>query len=384
MDARELEGLSREELIQRAKDLGVSRPSALTKSELIDEILRYKAVGYGEQRGLRGLLGMARDLLADVVERGLHLPEAAAMIRGSQDDDAPWVPSKPPLSTVTLAEVYAAQGHKARALAVLDQILASDPNHEAARNLRGKLLAQGDVPPEPPSEAEPDEPAVPQGSSEPIVVEPPAPPKSERPLPMLDDEPFPPRYDVDEVVALAVDPRTLYVYWEVRRETLEAAQRKAQDGKLVLRIVAVTASWEGPEVTLRDIDVQAHVGDWFVRDLPEGAICRAAIGIRTSHGFQPFAVALEVAAPQATPSQVAATQLARFAKDVGARPIEPAEAEDYAEQVRAYRQTLARLLAQRAAAAGAASQQDVLATGEVAAAAGEPAVGSGEWASNGT
>lgn len=387
MDARELEGLPREELILRAESLGVSRPSVLTKSELIDEILRCQSVGFGEQRRLRGLFGMARDLLADVVERGLHLPEAAAVIRGSNDDDAPWTPSKPPLSTVTLAEIYAAQGHRARALAVLDQILASDPGHVAARALREKLMAEGEGPaPEPPTAGEPiDEPAAPPGSSAPIVAEPPSPPDAERPIPMLDDEPLPPRYEVDEVVALAVDPRTLYVYWELRRETLEAARRKASDGKLVLRVVAVTASWEGPQVSFRDIEVQAQVGDWFVRDLPEGAILRAALGFQSSRGFQPLAVALEAAAPPRTPAPVAATQLARFTPEHGARAIEPSEAEAYAAQVKAYRQTLARVLAERAGVAPVeAASHETLATGDAVAVPGEERVTSGEWASDGT
>lgn len=198
---------------------------------------------------------------------------------------------------------------------------------------------------------------------------------------MLDDEPLPPRYEVDEVVALAVDPRTLYVYWEVRRDTLEAARRDADDGKLVLRVVAVTASWEGPTVTHRDIEVQAQVGDWFVRDLPEGAILRAALGLRSSRGFQPLAVALEVAAPPRTPSPISATQLVRFVKDHGARAIEPLEAESYAASVQAYRQKLARILAARAAGAAEPPASEALATGETAELSSEPSVTSGGWAS---
>lgn len=384
MDARELEGLSREELIRRAERVGVFRPFVLTKSELIDEILRCQSAELGE-RGIRGLFGMARDLLADVVERSLHLPEAAAVIRGSNDDDAPWTPNKPPLSTVTLAEIYAAQGHRARALAVLDQILASNPDHEAARTLREKLLAEGEAPtPEVPDETV-DEVSVPQGSSAPLVAEPPSPPSPERPVPMLDDEPLPPRYEVDEVVALAVDPRTLYVYWEIRRETLEAARREAQDGKLVLSVVAVTASWEGPKVSYRNIEVQAQVGDWFVRDLPEGAILRAALGFQTARGFRPLAVALEAAAPPRSPSPISATQLARFTKEDGARSIEAFEADSYAASVKAYRQELARVLAARSRAAGVeAGVAETLATGEAAMVSSEPSVSSGGWASGGT
>src|ERR1019366_5562545 len=54
---------------------------------------------------------------------------------------------------------------------------------------------------------------------------PPPPPgaldETPEPAHMLDDAPLPTRYDVDECVAIPVDPRTLYVYWEVRERTLD-------------------------------------------------------------------------------------------------------------------------------------------------------------------
>lgn len=370
MDARELEGLSREELVVHAESIGVLRPSVLTRAELIDEILRCQVADPAEQRQLRGLLGVARDLLASVVERGLHLPDAAAVIRGPKEDSPP--PPKAPLATITLAEIYAKQGHKRRALAVLDQILAHDPDQAGARGLRDALTAAPEPPPSIPHEPEPPveetteapplpEPAEedrvpsPASSSMPVIAKPPAPPPPEEPVPMLDDEPLPPRYEVDEIVALPVDPRTLYVYWEALAETLDEARSEVEEGRLVIRIVAVTASWDGPIVETRDIEVQARVGDWFVRDLPPGAILRAALGWRSPAGFQPFAIALEIGAPQASPSPIASTQLARFTKDEGALPIaEPSGALDsaYARAVESYRRKLARSLSAAHRAAG--------------------------------
>jgi hypothetical protein len=41
---------------------------------------------------------------------------------------------------VTLAEIYAAQGHVDRALAMLEEVIASEPEHEAAGRLRERLL----------------------------------------------------------------------------------------------------------------------------------------------------------------------------------------------------------------------------------------------------
>ena len=98
------------------------------------------------------------------------------------------------------------------------------------------------------------------------------------PVGMLDDQPLPERYDVDEVVLMPVDPKTVFAYWEVRETSVTQAREQAA-GKLILRIVAVTASWEGPSVETRDIEVREPVGDWFVRDLPPGAVLRAALGM---------------------------------------------------------------------------------------------------------
>ena len=102
---------------------------------------------------------------------------------------------------------------------------------------------------------------------------------------MLDDQPLPERYDVDEVVLMPVDPKTVFAYWEVRETSVTQAREQAA-GKLILRIVAVTASWEGPSVETRDIEVREPVGDWFVRDLPPGAVLRAALGWRGVASFR--------------------------------------------------------------------------------------------------
>lgn len=396
MDARELAGLSREELIVRAENLGVARPSVLTRAELIDEIRSLQVADSSEQRLVRGLFGVARDLLASVVERGLHLPEAAAVIRGPRDDE-PWTPPKPPLATVTLAEIYAAQGHKNRALAILGQVLAHDPDHAIARALRDKLLIASEPPPAPteteesegleplePAASEADElPVAPASSSSLAMVAPPPSEPAERPVPMLDDEPLPPRYEVDEIVALPVDPHTLYTYWEVRAETLEEARSEAEDGQLVVRVVAVTATWDGPVVHTRDIEVQAWVGDWFVRELPAGAILRAALGWRSSRGFQPLAIALEIGAPPALPSRIAATRLARFTEREGAVSIDAAEfpqASAYVRAVAAYQRKLARTVASESAVEAAAASE---AGGEAGAPAEVPSVAFGSPSSSG-
>src|SRR6188508_3082939 len=134
--ASELDNASRTDLIARAEALGIDKADVLTRAELVDEIVKRMVADPLERRLVRGLLGIARDLVARVVERGLHLPDAAAKIRSVRVSD-PWaVAPKPPIATVTLAEIYAAQGHRTRALSVLDEVLTKEEDHAAARQLR--------------------------------------------------------------------------------------------------------------------------------------------------------------------------------------------------------------------------------------------------------
>jgi hypothetical protein len=308
MEARDLDGLSRSDLIAKAEELGVEKANVLTRAELADEILRRSVSDPIERRLVRGLLGMARDLVARVVERGLHLPDAAAKIRSVRMRD--FAAPKPPIATVTLAEIYAAQGHRTRALSVLDEVLSTEEDHAAARNLRDRIAASPQDEPVMPPESEEPPPAENLGSS-PTGQEAAndVHPAATEPVGMLDDEPLPELYDVDEVVLMPVDPQTVFAYWEVRESSVAQARAQAHDGRLILRIVAVTASWEGPSVETRDIEVSERVGDWFVRDLPPGAVLRAALGWRAATGFEPLSVAMELSAPPFGPSAVGASEL---------------------------------------------------------------------------
>jgi len=135
----DLERLSREQLILKARVLGVERAELMTRVELRDEIVRRSEPDPVQQRRARGFLGVARDLVASVVEAGLNLPDAAAAIRGEgarEDWKGP-----PPVATVTLAEIYATQGHLERALRMLDEVIAKEPDHDPARALRERLAA---------------------------------------------------------------------------------------------------------------------------------------------------------------------------------------------------------------------------------------------------
>src|ERR1700709_2486711 len=143
-DGDDLERLNREQLTLKARVLGVERPELMTRVELRDEIVRRSEPDPVKQKRARGFLGVARDLVASVVEAGLNLPDAAAIIRGEGAREGDWK-GPPPVATVTLAEIYAAQGHLDRALRMLDEVLANEPDHDPARALRDRLAA-GDAP----------------------------------------------------------------------------------------------------------------------------------------------------------------------------------------------------------------------------------------------
>jgi hypothetical protein len=336
MERAELDQLSRDELIAEAERLGVVKPRVLTQAELTDEILGRTAKTPKERAKARGWLGRARDLLATVVEKGLHLPEAARALR-SQRDDGSWPTPPPPLPTVTLAEIYAAQGHLERAIATLDEVLAREPNHEEAKTLRDRFadqLARRSRPPKAPA-SDADEGAKPKSDPKADVEE-------DEPLP-LDDEDLPDRYEVDEVVAIAVDPQTVYVYWEVRPTTLARARAASPDGALDLRVHSVSASWHGPEATSRDVKVDELYGERFLRDVTPGAHLRVSIGWLAGEQFEPFAVGMEVTAPRILPTENVAhafgqwspTPVAPFTRATGDAPPSERERDTMPSQVAA-------------------------------------------------
>src|ERR1700753_2042482 len=113
MDRAVLEEMVREELVIEARRVGVKRPEVMTRVELVDEVLRLGTPNPVERKEVRGWLGVARDLLASAVEVGLNLPDAAAMMRGEVRLEP--LREQAPVATVTLAEIYGAQGHLDRA-----------------------------------------------------------------------------------------------------------------------------------------------------------------------------------------------------------------------------------------------------------------------------
>lgn len=317
-DRDELDGWSKGDLIARAESLGIEGAAKYTKVELLDEIRR--AVGAAD----RGFLGKARDVLRGVVEKGL----ARALGTETAAAPAPSVGRGPgaasgvnpedgeaaePLASRTLAEIHLAQGDRVRARAILEVVVRAHPDDDEAAAMLAALGAPEvdvDSPAAAPSPAA--EPAKAPAAevdvealAETLAGAPPA-----AFSPTAAEPPVPPRYDVDECVAMPVDARTLYVYWEARAATIARARRVlGAAARPNLRVLVVEPSTHGPRVQTRDVpieDANLASGEMFIRELPPAAILRAAIGFSIGDRFLPIAHTADVESPAEAPSPVAA------------------------------------------------------------------------------
>jgi hypothetical protein len=162
---------------------------------------------------------------------------------------------------------------------------------------------------EPPAEPE----ASPADSrSEPPVPPPPSPAGTTAQARAPEEPPLPERYDVDEVVGIAVDPTRAYLYWEVRPATLAHLRARRPQGALVVRLVEVAPTWDGPATRVRDLRADALYGDGFVRDLEPGSHVRVSIGWLSASAFDPIAVGVELTMPRLTPADLLARHHAHW------------------------------------------------------------------------
>jgi hypothetical protein len=275
--------------------------------------------------GVRSWFGVARDLVARVVDKGLHLPEAAQLLR-SAARTSPLREPPPPLPTVTLAEIYAAQGYQTKALAVLDEVLQADADNTEARGLRGRLQAEGrrepkqaaaepPTTPEPPAEppAEPEPPAAPPAeppTEKAAEPEPPAAPPAAPPAePPTEKAAEPARRarprGVDELVALATDSASVYACWELEPVRMARARWDDREGQLVLRVLRAEPAAEHSRLTIVDIAIDELDGDRVVRGFAPGAEVRLCVGWSGAGGFRPLIVAAGLRIPAEDATQAA-------------------------------------------------------------------------------
>lgn len=296
----ELDTLSREDLILRARARGVERPEQMTRVELRDEIVRRSEPDPERQRRSRGWLGVARDLLASVVESGLNLPDAAAAIRGDGKDHEFQGP--PPVATVTLAEIYATQGHYEQALRMLDEVIEREPEHESARALRDRIAEERDlgpgrrrkvvetkaetvVTPGPP-------PAAVAASPEPAPAEATPVPAVASPLVVVPEaapSALPSQRGPASVVVVRTGSRA-FVYWRL----------PALSPSLRLRTVTVSPSAQGMAVEEADHALPISTGGFWLSRMAPGAEVRVAVGDLSDQGFAPLTVARVVAGRAST------------------------------------------------------------------------------------
>jgi hypothetical protein len=304
MTRGELEKLDRDALIEQAKKLGIKRAHILTRPELMDELI-VRTVSDEEVRGhSRGLFGRARDLLARLVEQGLHLPDAAERIRSVGRAFArPEVAG--PLPTLTLAEIYAAQGYRTRAIETLQGVLSVEPDHAAAQSLLAKLR-EASVAASPRLPPEPEDPATGQCETA-SDDDPPTAPTASRPIERESSH-----SDADECITLSVDPGSVYVCWGVRLDTLSHLQGEHPGGALSLQIVAIEPTWTGPRTATRQEHVGTPSGELLARDLPPRGVVCAVIGFTTGSTFLPIAHAdaLELPSRSVASTADAVSQLA--------------------------------------------------------------------------
>jgi hypothetical protein len=322
-DSDDLERLNREQLTLKARVLGVERPELMTRVELRDEIVRRSEPDPVKQKRARGFLGVARDLVASVVEAGLNLPDAAAIIRGEGAREGDWK-GPPPVATVTLAEIYAAQGHLDRALRMLDEVLAKEPDHEAARSLRDRLAAgadpkqpaprrqkisfadppEADLPPEPAEEPEPAPEPTPTPAPSPAVEPAPAPTPAAEPAPTPTPAAEPAPAPVP-VPTLPLPPSSPYVltlavagqrqiYWEVPAHTWDTFRSRAPHGRAVLRVLSFRIRAGKVERRAHDLSPDSEVGSAVLPGLNADAVVRAALGWEADGRFLPFVIASDL------------------------------------------------------------------------------------------
>jgi hypothetical protein len=319
IDSQLLERLNRDELIAKATELGARRPELLTRPELRDEIIRLSTGDDHERRRARGWFGVARDLVASVVGQGLNLPDTADLIRGV-NVSAPR--PAPPVATVTLAEIYAAQGHTKKAFDLLDQVLAKEPDHEAARQVRERMAAAlvqevgssespaedgevGSDAPEmdvsDPNFDEPLEPSTLTPAAQDAVFDRPQenptssvgafetmrPEVANRP-PVIPVEPI-----EDRVLLVRATSQGLLCHWQVTAKTISRVSLERPNGRLVVRVVEVQTAWDGPVTTEGDIELPSPTGNRTLELRGADTEVRAALGWLSDEHFTVLALAVE-------------------------------------------------------------------------------------------
>jgi hypothetical protein len=248
-----------------ASRLGVEHAELMTRAELVLAIERLSAPQKPRLARSGSWFDLARQLIASLVEEGLNMPDAAALIRGEAKLNEPPRP-QPPVATVTLAKIYAAQGHVGRALSVLDEVLRSEPDHDPARELRDKLkLEQGTKSAPGASDATSD-----RGSARSSTQESHA---------LVDEAPS------DLLLVVSIRGGEPMLVWELGRETETS---RIAGAAIQIRWAAFTPDWSGPGRQVIQISVDKASGVVPLNTNGDVRLLRACLGREERGEFVPL------------------------------------------------------------------------------------------------
>jgi hypothetical protein len=218
---------------------------------------------------------------------------------------------------VTLAEIYAAQGHFDRALNMLEEVLKREPEHEVARALRERLRAEREPGPERSRKRRAPEPAAHNIEAEAEAWDAPSAPAEPEPAAEVAEVseaevqiPATPAGQVEareapaQVGTVAPDPDEpavvllregdrAYVYWEVPSQWLELGGNGTGRRTLLARAVGFSPSEALPVESIRDFEPAERFGGAWI-SLRRGEVVRAALGYLKGERFSALAVASEL------------------------------------------------------------------------------------------
>lgn len=379
MDLKRISAATRDELEDEARRRGIDVGDGVERDELESQILAH------EKRSAGGVVDAARSLLGRVVDMALGArrpedrpppPSATPPRRASTPPAAPSSPpvaaaptpspapaptptaepaseaatqspmsaepaSTEPIRTRTMARLLAEQGHPARARAIYDELLASDPKDDELRAERDTLTSTA---PRTPASA-------PDGT-----------------------------FEFDAISTVGIDATSALVAWEITEAGVERARGVlGDDGELTLRVVTIAADAQ-QIVRARSTDhapVQ-RTGHQVATDLPPHATCFAAIGMRAGERFVAIAHAAGVRTAPGEPVPQIATDYVRvpsaaelFPVARAAAPVPstvPATGERSAEALRASAAAVDALTAQPdVAVIGGASEQSLPSSARIGA-----------------
>lgn len=259
-----LSEIPRHELIAAALELGIERPEQLSPEQLREKI---RAASAGAAKDASGpgkvsLFSVARNLIASVVERGLNLPDAARVIR---DTVRPSPRHRPPLPTVTLAQIYLAQGYADRAIQTLSQVIEREPNNYTAVELYQRLTRSREEQPGNPDPAI----SAPSSAAENVSIAPGVAPRSD--LWYSAAEPLT-RGTRDALVLLEREPKQVTVYWEL--------SERHGAGALQTRSEVRVSCYGGTLGEPREINLPLHAAfGWAVVELLDDEVPCACLTV---------------------------------------------------------------------------------------------------------